>query len=46
MRRSTNSMGNPNMKVKVFDFLLKKVGQNMWNRGSRRATVDFQCMYL
>ena len=24
MRRSTNSMENPNLKVKVFDFLLKK----------------------
>ena len=37
MRRSTNSMGNPNLKVKGFDFWIfckKKLCQNMLDRGS------------
>ena len=43
MRRSTNSMGNPNLKVKGFDFLIfckKKLRQNMLDRGSTKVKVQ------
>ena len=43
-----NSMGNPNLKVKGFDFFKKKLRQNMLDRGSKyiRMMIHVLCIII